>query len=342
MRLKLSILLSVFVLTFSACEKAEKLRELPPVPAGIQTQIFGMGENYENQIWFEFSTQKTEINRHDNWDIAFSNDERHLVLVNGGKNANFGVATFPGADFNSFTTIDYKNNRWDFDNPSGETDSLVFKNWCTKTGPGQYTGNNVLYVFDLGDDTMGLKRYIKFKLLSRDNGVYHINWSYMQDTIPVHDEYLRANESNNYLYYNFSLQKEVYNEMMDKGKWDLVFTTYKQWIPDPDHGNIPYPYVLRGVQTNPNNVKVAEVSGMRNFEDIDLDFALSAKYSNDYDEIGYDWKVWNLTANKYTVNQNKIYIVLDSKGNYYKMKFVDFYDDQGRKGYPKMAWELLK
>jgi len=25
-----------------------------------------------------------------------------------------------------------------------------------------------------------------------------------------------------------------------------------------------------------------------------------------------------------------------------KMKFVDFYDDQGRKGYPKMAWEILQ
>ena len=39
---------------------------------------------------------------------------------------------------------------------------------------------------------------------------------------------------------------------------------------------------------------------------------------------------------------NKIYIFKDTKDNYFKMKFVDFYDDNGKKGYPKMAWELLK
>jgi hypothetical protein len=65
-------------------------------------------------------------------------------------------------------------------------------------------------------------------------------------------------------------------------------------------------------------------------------------FSPSYEEIGFDWKIWSLTANKYTVDQNKVYVIIDSKGDYYKLKFVDFYDDQGRKGYPKMAWEILK
>jgi hypothetical protein len=59
------------------------------------------------------------------------------------------------------------------------------------------------------------------------------------------------------------------------------------------------------------------------------------------DEIGYDWKIWNMSANKYTM-ANKIYIIKDVRDNYFKLKFVDFYDDNGKKGYPKMAWELLK
>lgn len=324
----------------SACEKQEKLWDKPDVPAGIQTQIFGMGENYENQLWFEFSTQKIATNRHDNWDIAFASDDRHTILVNGGKNAFFSIAKFPGASFNSFTTIDYKNTIWDFDNPNGSLDSLVMKNWCFRNGPGMYTGNDILYVIDLGEDSLGAKRYVKLKILSRENGVYHINWGLMSDTIPVHDEYLRTAENKNYIYYNFTEKKEVYNEMNDKNDWDIVFTTYKKWIPD-EFGK-PTAYVLRGVLSNPNKVQVVKLPGNNNFNDIDKSILNGLIFSPDYDEIGYDWKTWSFTANKYTVDQNKVYIIKDTKGDYYKMKFVDFYDDLGRKGYPKMAWELLK
>lgn len=334
------ITLSALLLGITACEKDEKLWPAPVVPAGVQTKVFGMGENYENQVWFEFATQKIELNRHDGWDIAFSADESHNIYVNGGKNGFFGVAKFPGADFNTFVSLDFKNTTWEFDNPTGDVDSLVFKDWCTYGGNGVFTGKNILYVFDLGDDTLGAKRYIKFKLLGREGGVYHINWGYLHDTIPEHDEFLRVNEKFNNIYYNFSLEKEVYNEPMERNNWDIVFTTYKKMIPD-ENGN-PYPYVLRGVISNSKRVQVAEITGLAEFNDITLDMVKNVQYSKDADEIGYDWKLWNLTANKYTVDTKKLYLIKDSKGDVYKMKFVDFYDDLGRKGYPKMAWELLK
>lgn len=340
MRNFLFILCSVSLVFAVSCEKPEKLWDKPNVPAGIQTQVFGMGENYENQLWFEFSSQNTATNHHDIWDIAFASDDRHVILVNGGKNAFFSVAKFQGADFNSFTSIDIKKTVWDFDNPSGESDSMVMDGWCEKSGPGKYTGKGILYVFDLGEDSLGLARYIKLKILSRDNGVYHINWGLLSDTVATHDEFLRTSESKNYIYYNFTQQKEVYNEMLDKNNWDIVFTTYKKWI--PDEFGTPTAYVLRGVISNPNNVRVAELTGKNNFDDIDITILNGLAFSSAYDEIGYDWKLWSFTANKYTVDQSKIYIIQDSKGDYYKMKFVDFYDDLGRKGYPKMAWEHLK
>ncbi|MFN5251778.1 MAG: HmuY family protein [Bacteroidia bacterium] len=327
-------------LVFSSCEKPEKLWTLPPVPAGTQTRVFGMGENYENQIYFEFVNQRIEINNHNNWDVAFSTDDRHAVMVNGGKNANFGVARFPYTNFNSFTTLDVKKTNWEFDNPSGESDSMVFRDWCDQTGTGKYTGKDILYVFDLGEDTLGLKRYIKMKVLNREGGIYHIKWAYLHDTVAKFDVFLNVNDDYNYVYYNFTTKSETLNELMSKKKWDIVFTTYKKWIPD-EKGQ-PYPYVLRGVISNPTKVKVAEVTGIKKYEDIDKNFALSVAFSPSYEEIGFDWKIWSLTANKYTVDQNKVYVIIDSKGDYYKLKFVDFYDDQGRKGYPKMAWEILK
>ncbi len=337
---KILLFISPLLLLFSACEKPEPLVPPRTIPVGTQTKVFGMGENYENQIWFEFSTQQIHINRHDNWDIAFSCDASQRVLVNGGKNAFFGVARLPGKDFNSFTTLDQS---WEFeiDDPSGSKDSLVFSHWCNYGIPGQYVSKDILYLFDLGSDTLGSKRYIKFKLIERNGGVYAFKWGYLKDTVPEVEEYKSANENQNYIYYNFGERQEVFNEPVDKSHWDIVFTTYKELIPDPNTSALT-PYVLRGVLSNPNGVRVAEVTGKKTYEDINLSYAHGTIFGESYDEIGYDWKLWSFTANKYTVDQNKIYIVQDSKGDYYKLKFVDFYDDLGRKGYPKMAWELLK
>ena len=47
---------------FTACEKPEPLYPQPKTSLGVQSQIFAMGENYANQLWFDFATQKTESN----------------------------------------------------------------------------------------------------------------------------------------------------------------------------------------------------------------------------------------------------------------------------------------
>ena len=58
-------------------------------------------------------------------------------------------------------------------------------------------------------------------------------------------------------------------------------------------------------------------------------------------EIGYDWKQYDQSSDQYTMVPKRVYL-LKTNGLIFKMKFVDFYNDQGKKGYPKLAWELLK
>ncbi|MBL7812899.1 MAG: HmuY family protein [Bacteroidetes bacterium] len=334
-----------FIAFFSACERPEKLYPEPVAPVGIQTQIFGMGENYEHQLWFEFSTQNTVTNDPSVWDIGFSCREDATIIVNGGKHATFGVTRYPGYDFKDLTYLSAQQIQsidWQFDNPKGDPDSLAFRNWADYTGAGVFTGKDQLYLINRGADSMGTRKFVKLKVLSRENGVYHIQWGYLADTAATHDEYLLVNNDRNFLYYNFTICKQVDNEPLPRDGWDIVFTTYRKTILDELNNYKPYPYILRGVLFNPNKVKALRIPTKTEWSKVDLALAKSLTLSSDLDIIGYDWKIWNLSANKYTVDQNKIYIILDTKGNYFKMKFVDFYDDQGRKGYPKMAWELLK
>jgi hypothetical protein len=344
LKLRIPITLSsalVFLLALTSCEKQEKLYPAPVVPKGIQTATFAMGENYENQLWFEFSTQKTFSNPFGIWDIGFSCSDNNNIIINSGRHGSYGVIYFDNADFKDVLTVDPSREHWLYDNPKGVSDSLAFSDWVLTSGAGKAIGKDRLYVINRGADSLGVKKFIKFKVLGREGGVYHFQWSLLEDSIPEKDIYLRITPDYNYVYYNFSLEKEVYNEPVNNASWDILFTTYKEEVKDEATGKF-YPYILRGVLSNPNKVKVCELNNKISFDRIDLDFAKNQNYSPFQNEIGYDWKIWNLSANKYTVDQNKIYLIVDAKGNYFKLKFVDFYDDLGRKGYPKLAWELLK
>lgn len=337
----LHIAFVAILLLISSCEKEEELYPAPVVPAGIQTATFAMGENYENQLWFEFSSQKTVANPFGLWDIAFSSDASNRVMINCGKHGSFGIAVFENKDFADITQIDPSRQNWAFDNPNGDPDSLAFTGWFDQVSPGKAVGRSCLYVLNRGADSLGNKKYIKIKMIGREGGVYHFQWSPLEDTTPSRDIYIRINPDYNFAYYNFSLEAEVYNEPLPNNKWDIVFTTYKEPVYEESTGKY-LPYVLRGILINPGTVQVCELNNKIAFEKIDLAYAKGLTYTRKLNEIGYDWKIWSLTANKYTVDQNKIFVLINAQGNYFKMKVVDFYDDLGRKGYPKLAWELLK
>jgi hypothetical protein len=57
--------------------------------------------------------------------------------------------------------------------------------------------------------------------------------------------------------------------------------------------------------------------------------------------VGYNWKEYDLNAGEYTVLSNINYIIQDNNNKYYKLHFIDFYNTQGEKGYPKFEVQEL-
>ena len=53
------------------------------------------------------------------------------------------------------------------------------------------------------------------------------------------------------------------------------------------------------------------------------------------------WKEFNFETNLYSVKDNINFVIRDFEGKYYKMRFIDFYNSQGLKGYPKFELEEL-
>ena len=123
----------------------------------------------------------------------------------------------------------------------------------------------------------------------------------------------------------------------DKEDWDIVFTSYTYVYYDLEEIT---PYLVTGVLLNPHKVKAIEVEGVL-FEDIDLEYASELTLVNSLDIIGFDWKFYNFDEGYYSVLSNQSYVIQDVEGIYYKLRFVDFYDDAGVKGAPKFEFQKL-
>jgi hypothetical protein len=324
---------------FTACEKPEKLYPQPKTSVGIQSQIFAMGENYANQLWFDFATQKTETNAFGLWHMAFSCDPNQpRVSVNGGISASFAVARFAGSSFGKITTDSIKKVQWHFDNPNGNADSSAFPSAFVKNGA-QWEVNDYTYVIDLGDKIKDSTRYVQLKFNDCKPGQsYDFEYKNLEPNGFLRKQNIALNVDKNFVYYQFLAHRIVDNEPFNNELWDILFTTYKESVPDAN--GVPYPYVIRGVLINPKKVSVAQLNNIP-FDAVNLTTAQSVSFSKKQDEIGYDWKQYDQTAERYTMVPNRVYLIKTTDA-IIKMKFVDFYNDQGVKGYPKMAWEILK
>ena len=324
---------------FTACEKPEKLYPQPKTSLGVQSQIFAMGENYANQLWFDFATQKTETNAFGIWHMGFSCDpSQPRVSINGGISASFGVARFAGSSFGKITADSIKKVQWHFDNPNGDPDSSAFPLAFVKNGT-QWEVNDYTYVIDLGDKIKDSTRYVQLKFNGCKPGQsYDFEYKNLEPNGFLRKQTITVNRDKNFVYYQFLAHRIVDNEPFNNDQWDILFTTYKESVPDAN--GVPYPYVIRGVLINPKKVLVAQLDKV-DFNTIDKAYASAVVDGKKQDEIGYDWKQYDQTAERYTMVPNRVYLIKTTDA-IIKMKFVDFYNDQGVKGYPKMAWEILQ
>jgi hypothetical protein len=88
-----------------------------------------------------------------------------------------------------------------------------------------------------------------------------------------------------------------------------------------------------GVLLNPNGVATARDS-IHDFMDIEADSIRGLEYTTQADVISYDWKYYDFDAGVYTIVPDMNYVIRDTDGFFYKLRFIDFYNDEGVKGYP--------
>jgi len=326
------LLTMVYGLLLTGCFKEE---DPIPQPQQGETEVvqIPMTSKYDKQFFYDLATNQI-ISSNDNaiWDLAFDADEDGFnVWLNGSKLMqayNTGIT-----DFESVTTESGVEWQWDY--PEGKAYDNAIGEW------GAFFNNNAtsfghVYLIDRGVNANNVKlgkRKVVFE--SMTNGTYRVRFAKLSGE-DAHVIDIPKDNRYNRMYLSFDDGGKIVQVEPQKDTWDLLFTRYTHIFFEFD----TLPYLVTGALLNPAGVTVAKDSSLH-FSDINLDSLSNYTFINDANAIGYDWKSFDIDDTKYSIIPNKFYIVKDLEGNYYKLRFLDFFNDSGERGYPKFEYVRL-
>jgi len=324
----------LLVIIFQSCFKEDDM--LPaPVKGDVITDTIAMTENYGYQLYFRLDPGKViASNPRTNSDLGFECAPGGWKIILN--TADFMKATDLGqVPFGQpFDTTDMK---WKFDKSDGNLDSLAIGQWFTINGNDTLSANHVYILLrglDENGNDLGIRQIIFDSL---KNNTYYFRFTGLKGGT-IYSGSVVKDPSVNYTFYSLNgVGSVVHNEPPDTD-YDLIFTQYTTLL-FTSLGQA-YPYLVTGVLLNRNQVQAA-VDTVNDFSSITFDIAKNMNFTSKLDVIGYDWKYYNFDAGSYTVRTGLSYVIKDTRGYLYKLRFIGFYNKQGQKGYPSIEYQRL-
>jgi len=308
----------VALLIISACKKDEL-----PVPkrdsGDLITATVNLDATYKWQVYYDIKTNSVVgQNLKTVWDLAFeTTSDGYHIFLNSSK-VMFAFNTGSTGFYEVNDTIGYAANS-KLDATSGNLDSTAIGNW---------QGLNHVYIIDRGYDEFGTHLgFRKIQFLSVDELKYTIRFAELNNDDEVNIN-VTKDANYNFSFLSFSTSNTL-NVEPPKETWDLVFTQYTHVFYNPFH-----PYLVVGCLLNSYNTSAILINE-KTFEEITFDDVTSYNLSINRNAIGYDWKTF--TGITFVTDPEMNYIIKDSEGIYYKLHFIDFYNQFGTKGNP--TWE---
>jgi hypothetical protein len=327
-------LLAIYIfLLFALTSCFEEDEMVPPHdPGDLTTGKVELTETYKYQVFYDFETNSSiKQNLISEWDLGFEtsdsgwhvilNTSKMMLAGNTGKTDFAAVKNSDGLDMN-------------FDPSHGNLDSTAIGNWY-KLFDGKPVSLEYVYVVDRGTDengeTVGEK---KVSLNFQDENTFvvrfaNLNGSGEKTMVIPKDTFVN--------FVCFSFEKGIVDIEPKKNSWDLQFGKYSTLL-YTDVGE-PYPYLVTGVLLNSYKT-VAALDTTLHFEEVNFDVAEKQNFVKQKDIIGYEWKEYDFDNGMYKVNPENIYILKNRIGYYYKLRFIDYYNSTGEKGFP--TFEFLR
>lgn len=327
------LLIIVLALSLQSCFKKDDM--VAPHPRGnVQTDTIPMTENYLYQVYFSLDSGKiVSTNVKTLFDLGFECSQAgwHVILNSSNfmKVADLGVVTFGQA-------YDTSGVKLHFDKSDGNPDSTAIGRWFDISGNDTISNNHV-YAVSRGLDEQGNPLGIYQVIFdSLQNDTYYFRYAPLSGGAAT-TGMVAKDTAVNYVFFSLKTGAVITVEP-PRQTYDLVFTQYTTLL-FTEQG-IPYPYLVTGVLLNRYQVEVS-VDSTADFFGITRAKALTMHYSTALDAVGYDWKFYSFVTGVYTIRPNLNYIIHTVSGQYFKLRFVGFYNKDGLKGYPMIEYQLL-
>jgi hypothetical protein len=310
----------------------EDERVQPHEPGDLQVGSVAIGPDYQLQSFYDLNTN-SEVSKNSNmdWDLGFeSAGNGYRIILNSSRfmyAGNTGEIVFEQVD--SKDGIEML-----FDHSSGHPDSMAIGEWYFEEEDTVYSKKEV-YIIDLGMDEASMNMGFKKVQFDLQDGAYVIRYAELDGS---NEGSLTIDRDAQKNFVCISFENGIVDIEPHRESWTMKVSRYTTML----QTNIgeDYPYIVFGVLLNPYKV-VAALDTVHDFADIVLADTSEITFSQDLDAIGYEWKYYNFDAGVYTVVPEFSYIIRDRDGYYYKLRFVDFYNDTGDKGHPEFEFLAL-
>ncbi|MEP7263745.1 MAG: HmuY family protein [Bacteroidota bacterium] len=337
--MKKALIYIIVLLAVASCEKEEKPFVLPP-PGDLTKVVADIGTNYLKAVYISLAKNTQQTRNWQDWDIAFEASETgSYVYLNEGKYM-FACHT----NSSDFATADSTGKEWRLDNDELTDDSTAVGKWWSNS-----TSSDVM-VIDRGRiyyvGITASQRFKKIKIEHVNANEYVFSFCDYGSNTPV--SYTITKDPNHSLmYFSFDDGGKMVDMSPPKDDWDFVLTRYAH-IYYGEPLNSPYRnYMVNGGLNNKWN----GVTGVRMIKDVSTSYIPFAQvtsndaalhsYSEEANTIGFEWKIVDINTGAYNIVPDIYYILKDKNGFYYKIRFVDFYDDNGTKGYITFEYQRL-
>lgn len=342
----LSVIIMMSVAMIS-CEKEDHIYNFPPETPADTTQhplLYGVadiGMNYDNQVYFNLSTGGTVSKPFRNYDLAFEAAPSGFhIYMNTGK-LMFACRT--GSV--NMTSADTTGKQWFTDNDHLDADSTAINNSFHSASVAEQ-----VYVIDRGKPEYNInwpERLRKLMIAEVTDSSYTIIYSKYNNTSA--DTFIISKNTNySLMYFTFDNGGQLVQMAPEKSQWDFVFTRYTHtYFSEPL--NSPYRYYL--VNGGGLNNRWHGVTGIMlkdslpryvPFDDFKLSNVGNYTFLQNADIIGFDWKSYDFNSSTYLIVPNKYFVIRNVDGNYFKIRFTDFYNPQtGDKGYISFQYQQL-
>ncbi|WP_298735847.1 HmuY family protein [uncultured Chitinophaga sp.] len=334
------------VAAFCACSDDDNAVPVIPPSEGSQLKLDGGGgTGAPNSVFVDFSADKQTAVPRTSWTLGFYSGADYRVILN--YTASTAVVALNKTDISQVGLADSTGISLGLGQGQGTMDMVddVYGD-LGKTAIAAVSGtdaDNKVYL--LKPETASASdpnTWYKIRV-SRNGDVYRLQFAKLgATTIQTAD--ISKNADYSFTFYSLESARTV-NVAPKKTEWDIQWS-YGLYFAGGGAAMIPYLYSDFVYTNREAGVQAAEATTADGF-DYDS-FALSdvnnAKlvYSSQRDAIGSKWRT--TSGATLGIKADRFYVVKDPAGNYYKLKFISagIGQDGGERGYPEIAYKLLK